>query len=157
MALIVTSAAFKHNGYIPIQYTGYGMDDSPPLTLSGLMPNTKSIAVIMVDLDIPFIRQYPHWLIWNIPVMATIPEALPKGESLSKLNGAKQGLAYGKHEYKGPKPPKFIRNRHRYVFTVYALDAILDIDVKTKKNALIAAMQGHILQQASITGLYKNI
>jgi len=154
--LTVTSSVFEHNGYIPVEYTGYGADKSPPLTLSGLVPEAKTLAVIMVDLDIPFIREYPHWVIWNLPVMDKITEAIPKGKSLPKLNGARQGLAYGKYTYAGPKIPKFLRNRHRYVFTVYALDTALDISSDSNRRVLLKAMQGHILQQGSIMGLYRN-
>lgn len=137
---------------MPVKYTGYGIDQSPPLSLSGIIPKAKSLAIIMVDLDIPFIREYPHWLIWNLPVKTEIPGAVACGETLAELGGARQGLAYGKHQYKGPKPPKFIRNRHRYVFTVYALDTVLDLDSDANKKGLLKAMQGHVLQQGSITG-----
>lgn len=156
MKLIVTSTAFEHGGYMPDKYTGYGANISPPLALSGLAPEAKSIAVIMVDLDVPFVREYPHWLIWNLPPTAGIPEGIPKGARLPGLSGARQGLAYGRHEYKGPRPPKFMRGRHRYVFTAYALDTVLSIDGDSKKNDLISAMRGHVLQSASIIGLYKN-
>lgn len=152
----VTSAVFDNDGYMPVAYTGYGLDDSPPLTLSGLVPQAKTLAIIMEDLDIPLIRAFTHWIIWNIPAGTEIPGAIPAGESLPSLGGAQQGVAYGKHEYRGPKPPKFIRNVHRYRFTVYALDRLLDISSDANKRDLLRAMQGHILQQASITGLYKN-
>lgn len=155
-ALVVTSTAFENNGYMPVEYTGYGADQSPPFMLSGLAPEAKSLAITMVDLDIPFVREYPHWVLWNLPANAKIPEAIPHGAVLAELGGAQQGFGYGKHEYKGPKPPKFIRTRHRYVFTVYALDAMLDLSGNTKKSDLLKAMQGHILQQAVVTGLYKN-
>lgn len=156
--LIVSSSAFSDNGYMPVEYTGYGVDKSPPLTLSGIVPEAKSLAIIMVDLDIPLIREYPHWVIWNLPVMTEIPAAVHYGETLTELGNAKQGIAYGKHQYKGPKPPKFIRNRHRYVFTVYdVLDNVLDIAGDANSKALLEAMQGHMLQKGAITGLYKNL
>ena len=155
-SLQVASTAFRNNGYMPERYTGYGADESPPLTLTGLVPEAKSIAAIMADLDIPVIRAFPHWLIWNLPVQAEIPGKIPQGEMLGQLGGARQGLAYGRHEYRGPKPPQFIRRRHRYVFTVYALDTVLDISSDAKHKQLLAAMQGHILQQGSLMGLYRN-
>lgn len=154
--LVVTSLGFKHNGSMPVEYTGYGMDNSPPLSVSGLSQETMSLAIIMVDLDVPFVREYPHWLIWNLPVKTEIPGSIPHGETLEELGGARQGIAYGKHEYRGPKPPKFIRTPHRYVFTVYALDTVLETDQGANKKSLLKAMQGHILQQGTITGIYKN-
>lgn len=154
--LIVTSTGFEHNGYMPVQYTGFGADQSPPLSLSGLSQEAKSLAIIMVDLDIPFIREYPHWLIWNIPAKEEISGAIPHGETLAELDGAMQGVAYGKHQYKGPKLPKFICAPHRYVFTVYALNRMLAINGDSNKKALLKAMQSHIIQQGSVTGIWKN-
>lgn len=155
--LHVTSKAFQNNGRMPVRYTGYGTDESPPLTLSGIVPEAKSIAVVMADLDIPLIREFPHWLIWNLPVQTEIPEAVPRGEMPGGgLGGARQGLAYGRHEYRGPKPPKFIRTRHRYAFTVYILDTVLEISSDANRKKLLAAMQNHILQQGSIMGICQN-
>lgn len=154
--LVVTSTGFEHNGYMPVQFTGYGTDQSPPLSLRGLSPEAKALAIIMVDLDIPFIREYPHWLIWNLPAKTEIPGAIPRGETLAELSGAVQGLAYGKHEYKGPRPPGFIRTRHRYDFTVYALDSMLAIHGNSNKKALQKAMEKHVIQQGAITGIWKN-
>ena len=155
--LYVTSKAFQNNGHIPVRYTGYGADESPPLTLSGIVPEAKSIAVVMADLDIPLMREFSHWLIWNLPVQTDIPGAIPRGKMPGGgLGGARQGVAYGRHEYKGPKPPKFIRTQHRYVFTVSILDTVLEIGSDASRKKLLAAMQNHILQQGSITGIYQN-
>lgn len=57
--------------------------------------------------------------------------------------------------YDGPCPPWNDALMHRYVFTVYALDvASLPLDGKFTRPQALAAMQGHILAQASVTGLY---
>lgn len=132
---------------MPNEYTGYGADKSPPFALVGIVPHAKTMAIIMADLDIPFIQEYAHWLIWNLPAKNEILGDIPQGKLLSEFGNAQQGLAYGKHEYKGPKPPKFIRSRHRYVFTVYILDTVLNIESDAKKRDLLNAMQGHVLQK----------
>ena len=63
-----------------------------------------------------------------------------------------RGDYYG---YDGPCPPWNDEIVHRYVFTVFALDvARLDIDGKLTGQKLRAAMQGHILAEASLTGTY---
>jgi Raf kinase inhibitor-like YbhB/YbcL family protein len=57
--------------------------------------------------------------------------------------------------YDGPCPPWNDSLVHRYVFTVYALDvAQLTIEGPLTGNAVRAAMQGHVLAQASLTGTY---
>lgn len=44
---------------------------------------------------------------------------------------------------------------HHYVFTVYALDvARLNLEGKFTGADVLAAMQGHVLGQASLTGTY---
>lgn len=153
--LKITSSSFQHNGMMPKKHTGFGEDISPAFQMENLADNAVSIAIVMDDLDIPFIRAYNHWLIWNIPKMGQIPENILYGEVVSELGNAIQGMAYGKNRYRGPKQPIFIRNTHRYVFRFYALDCFLVLESNAKKKDLMTAMKGHILQQESITGKYK--
>ncbi len=57
--------------------------------------------------------------------------------------------------YDGPCPPWNDEIVHHYVFTVFALDVgRLDVDGKLTGQQVRAAMQGHILAQASLTGTY---
>jgi len=57
--------------------------------------------------------------------------------------------------YDGPCPPWNDAIVHRYVFTLYALDIPrLALDGKFTGNDVRAAMRGHVLAEASITGRY---
>ncbi len=57
--------------------------------------------------------------------------------------------------YDGPCPPWNDAIPHRYTFTVYALDvAELPFEGKFTGGDVISAIQGHVLAQASITGIY---
>ncbi len=57
--------------------------------------------------------------------------------------------------YDGPCPPWNDELRHHYVFTVFALDiAHLPLEGKFTGPQVRAAMQGHVLAQASLTGVY---
>jgi Raf kinase inhibitor-like YbhB/YbcL family protein len=57
--------------------------------------------------------------------------------------------------YDGPCPPWNDEKPHRYVFTLYALDVPkLEVDGKFGKYETLAAMKGHVLAEASITGLF---
>ena len=63
-----------------------------------------------------------------------------------------RGDYYG---YDGPCPPWNDEIVHHYVFTVFALDVgRLNVDGKLTGQQVRAAMQGHILAQASLTGTY---
>ena len=54
--------------------------------------------------------------------------------------------------YEGPCPPG--SSTHRYIFTVYALDAMLDLKPKASGKALRRAMTGHILAEGKLMGRY---
>jgi Raf kinase inhibitor-like YbhB/YbcL family protein len=59
------------------------------------------------------------------------------------------------HGYDGPCPPWNDEIVHHYVFTLYALDVErLPADGRLTLDVVKQAMQGHVLGQASITGLY---
>ena len=150
--LIVTSLAFEHESLIPIEYTGYGADISPELCLHNIDERAKYIAVIMDDMGHP-IPAYNHWVIWNIPVMQVIPSNILHGKTVASLPGAIQGRGYGKHRYRGPKPP--FKWSHRYQFNIYTLDCMLDLPAISRKRGLLRAMDGHILQQSILVGHYR--
>ncbi len=153
--LKLTSPAFREGCLIPKRHTGFGEDLSPTLCLSGLCEEVVSLAVVLEDLDVPFCKPYCHWLIWNLPPVAEIPEGVPHGPSVLSLGNAVQGVGYGSHQYRGPYPPPFLRSAHRYVFRAYALDCTLDLPSATRRRTLVKAMSGHILQEASLSGIFR--
>ncbi len=153
--LAVTSTAFENGGAIPKRHTGRGEDVSPELSFGPLNIKAQSIAILMDDMDHP-IGAYNHWIIFDIPAsMASVPEGVPKGETVASLGNALQGRSDygGKHYYRGPKPPF---GTHKYVFRVYVLDTFLKLSANTNKAALLDAMEGHILQYGTLTGTFGN-
>ncbi len=67
-------------------------------------------------------------------------------------DAAMGGDYYG---YDGPCPPWNDELPHRYVFTLYALDVpTLQVPDRFTGQDALAAMAGHILAQASLTGRY---
>lgn len=152
--LIVSSPAFAEGGWIPVEHSARGCDFSPALQISGIDEKAVSLAIKMDDASHPLFPNYNHWLIWNLPVQATIPAAIPTGKDIPELPGAVQGMAYGKNRYKGPKPP--LKSTHTYTFTVYALDCMISLSEKSKASDLDRAMQGHILQTGTLSGKFRN-
>ena len=148
----VSSTAFKAGETLPAKYTADGADISPPLAWSGSPAGTRSFVVIVDDLDSSG-GAFTHWVIFNVPGDATgLPEGVPKQPVTSDL--AIQGTNdFGRLGYGGPAPPP--GSPHHYRFTVYALDTILDrITVGATAGEVKAQMQGHILAQDTLTGLY---
>jgi Raf kinase inhibitor-like YbhB/YbcL family protein len=154
MALSMTSSAFKAGERIPSKYTCEGEDISPPLAFAGVPKGTKSLALIVDDPDAPDPNApklvWAHWLVFNLPpdIEALSEDAsrkgLPKG-SVTGLSDRKQT------SYHGPCPPI---GRHRYFHKLYALDITLPAKPYTKAE-LEAAMQGHVLAEASLMGTYQ--
>lgn len=149
--LTVTSSAFEELGTIPDKYTGRGEDISPDLEFSDLAEDAVSIAIIMDDLDVPWKSNFTHWVIWNIPAANDIPEGISHGATIPEIEGAVQGVAFGRNRYRGPMPPF---GTHRYQFHVFVLDTTLDLDSSCGKNDLLDAMEGHTLQYGTLTGWY---
>lgn len=66
-----------------------------------------------------------------------------------------EGLKGRYFGYDGPCPPWNDERLHHYRFTVYALDVEkLDVPDEFDGPAVLEAMQGHILDRATITGTY---
>ncbi len=138
------------NGKFHIDHTGRGADRSPELVLENLSPEAVTLAVVLEDMSHP-LKNFTHWVIWNLPAADKIPGAIPAGKTLP--GGGVQGVAYGLHRYAGPKPPK--GKAHTYRFTVYALDCTLDLSSGARKKVFLRAAEGHILQSGSISGAFE--
>ena len=151
----IVCRSFDNNEIFPKKHTGFGEDISPELMIKDMPGATISLAIIMDDLDVPFRDYFTHWVIWNIPKTEIISEGLPGGEKIETPINAIQGVAWGKHIYRGPKQPFFIRKEHRYVFSVYALDCMLNLTGRAGKKELVDAMNGHVLSEAKLVGRYK--
>lgn len=109
----------KDGERFPLENTGRGRDISPKFIIDNLSLQAKSLIITLEDVSHP-IKNFTHWVIWNIPAMDNIPAAIASGKVVTDLNGALQGIAYGIHRYAGPKPPK--GTSHKYRFSIYALD-----------------------------------
>ncbi len=155
MSMTISSPSFMHNQGIPARHTCDGSDVSPALTWSGIPKGAKCLALIVDDPDAPDPaapkRTWVHWVLYNIPLDAgglsegVATTGLPAGT----LEGTNDWRRTG---YGGPCPPI---GRHRYFFKLYALDAVLPDLRRPAKSALEKAMQGHVVAQAEMIGLYQ--
>jgi hypothetical protein len=141
---VLSSSAFENNGTIPSQYTCDGSSISPPLTISGVPQTAKSLALTVIDVDAPK-GPFTHWTMWDISTNATTFFA---GEDVRFPQGV---TSTGTHGYKGPCPPS---GTHRYFFTLYALDTILNLDQNATRSDLEQAMNGHVIDKTELMGRY---
>ena len=117
-----------------------------------------------------------HWVVVDLPASAVginvgefSSSVVPRGKpgpqgahgSLTGLNGYTDWFAKDKdmagdyYGYDGPCPPWNDEIPHHYVFTVFALDVEhLPLQGRFGGKEVRAAVAGHVLGQASITGRY---
>ena len=164
MGFTVISDGFKDGDYLPNDFIlsadfGFGCagaNKSPHLRWSGGPAEAKSFAVTCYDPDAPTGSGFWHWLVVNIP--ANVSElAESAGSAGGKLPaGALQTRTdFGAPGYGGPCPPEGA-HPHRYLFTVYAVQAD-KLDVKADTSAAIVGFNLHFntLAKAEIMGLFK--
>lgn len=146
----IHSPAFADGADIPVDYSCDGKGINPPLVFSDVPAQAKSLALIMDDIDVPPSNRpdgiWNHWLLWNIPpnCRGIFEASEPPG-----ISGHTTG---GETDYQPPCPPD---REHRYVFRLFALDRVLDLDYEsTRHDTLLSAIAGHILAEAELTGRY---
>jgi Raf kinase inhibitor-like YbhB/YbcL family protein len=141
----IKSAAFNDGESIPKKYTCEGPNVSPPLQFLNVPPEAKSLLLLVEDPDAAA-KPWVHWFVFNIPVES-------KGfEENSIAEGAQQGLCNGNTlGYEGPCPPE---NEHSYLFKLYALDIKLNTEPTPDRKKALKEMEGHIIEQALLTGKY---
>lgn len=147
----LTSSAFREGDMIPQKYGFNDENLSPPIVWAKVPEGTQSIAVICDDPD-AMGGTWVHWVIFNIP---TATEGLPEGVSREETlqDGSRQGVNdFKKIGYDGPAPPYGV---HRYVFKVFALDTMLDLQDSATKKELLSRMAGHILGEGKLMGRFK--
>jgi Raf kinase inhibitor-like YbhB/YbcL family protein len=151
--LLITSPAFSDGGPIPRAHTCDGANLSPPLTWTGVPDDARSLALIMDDPDAPG-GTFVHWVLYGLPgATQGLPSGVPTEKELKKPVTAKQGgNDFHKAGYGGPCPPP--GPAHRYMFKLYALREALDLPVGATKEVLVKAMEGKILAEAVLTGMY---
>ena len=107
----------------------------------------------MYDPDIPEsaktsmnILVWDHWVVFNIPhdVRSIEENSVPVGTLGRNTSGT--------NAYTPPCPPY---GTHRYFFKLYALDTMLSLPAGVSKQEVIDAMDGHILDEAELIGIYQ--
>lgn len=177
--MALTSRAFDHGGEIPLRYGQRALqvavtlggkerlficpnppesaNISPPLGWTNVPVGAASLALTMVDdlsltaPDLPAGLFFAHWLVYNIPPTAVeLPEGVPNTSPIL-ADGAMQGRNHYPEPYHlGYGGPCSGREEHCYIFTLYALDTVLDLESGAHYETLMRAMKGHILARAEL-------
>jgi Raf kinase inhibitor-like YbhB/YbcL family protein len=143
----LSTTAFADGGAIPRRFTCDGENESPDLNWSGAPAGTKALVLVVID---PDARDFVHWLVYDMT--GTPSGGLPVGSSASPDAPPQGTNSFGKPGYGGPCPPS---GAHHYRFTLSALDTVLELSGAPRIDALRAAMAGHVLAEATLTGTYR--
>ncbi len=123
----ITCPVLKNDQFLPSKYTCDGQKINPPLQISNIPKEAKSLALIVDDPDAPN-GIFTHWLVWNIhPVIGEIEENSVPLDAVEGINSS------GKIGYYPPCPPS---GTHRYRFKLYALDKYLSVEKEINQQDL---------------------
>jgi Raf kinase inhibitor-like YbhB/YbcL family protein len=154
----LTSNAFAAGGHLPDStllnaLDCHGPNVSPGLTWSNQPKETKSYVLVLDDYEARGGDGFVHWAVYDIPATAN-GLAENAGATEGEMRDGRQAYNdFLKRSYGGPCPPE--GPPHKYRFTLYALDlaSIDDAGTPMTWRKLRFIIRGHILGQASLTGL----
>ncbi|XP_073132024.1 uncharacterized protein [Henckelia pumila] len=158
----LVSPNINDEGRLPRQYTEEGQgakkNISPPLQWYNVPDGTKSLALIVLDVDAPDpagpIVPWTVWVVVNIPPSL---KGLPEGFSGKKEeSGDYAQITEGYSDLKKPgwNGPKMPNHGHRFEFKIYALDDELHLGNKVTKDKVVEAIEGHVLGEAVLTAFF---
>ncbi|MBH5321889.1 YbhB/YbcL family Raf kinase inhibitor-like protein [Aurantiacibacter sediminis] len=143
----LSSAAFSNNEELDPCFTADEEDAvAPPIEWTAPPPGTQELVLIVEDADFQTGEPFCHWLVWGLPGQ--------KGQILEGEAPPRVGKnAFGNSEWLLPDPPTG-DEPHDYVFQLFALDLPLTLMPGASREELVAAMEGHVMGLAILTGTY---
>lgn len=146
--LAVTSSAFAHGERLADKYAYPNENVSPPLAWSDVPDGTAELVVVCHDPDAPMVDGFTHWVLTGIdPERSGLDEGTDAGVAGTST--------FGEEGYGGPGPPPG-HGTHHYFFHLYALDQPSGLSAGATRDEVMAAIDGHIIEQARIVGTYSN-
>ncbi|GAA0430792.1 hypothetical protein Acor_05150 [Acrocarpospora corrugata] len=135
----VSSPQFRDGDPLPYGYSCNGLVGNPPLRWSGTS-GAKSVALVVDDNDSNNGAEV-HWVVFNID-----PDTTELGEN-TVPRGSRQGTTTsGKVGYVPPCRPA-----DSYRFTVYALDAKLDLPAGAPLSETLERIAAHTIARGRLT------
>jgi len=139
---MILESDFKDNGDLPARFTCDGGGIPPHLLWKDFPKETKSFALVVSDPDAPS-GTFIHWIVFDIPKnINELRGILPSGAKELENSAGRKG-------YFPPCPPS---GTHRYIFTIYSLDAE---SIRADGTNFFEKLEEHFLSKATLTGLYK--
>ena len=166
--MTLTSTSIKDGARIPVRFGGDdqkracsprtptlicpcpGKNVSPELAWHDLPAGTKSLAILMYDVDGQFGAGVSHWVAYNI--LPTTPE-LKEGDGTAGTGFTGGSGTRANANYVGPCPPQG-DGPHHYLITVMATDLEPNLPAGLTREQFLTQSKGHLLSSATIGGLF---
>lgn len=146
--LYVESPAFASLESIPERFSAAADNESPEIRWTSVPDATRELVLVMHDPDAPLTDGFTHWIVYGIdPASNGLDENVESGVSFG-LNTA------GETGWMGMAPPSG-HGPHHYFFHLYAIDTRLSFDSPPDRDAVLKAIDGHILEQARLMGTFE--
>ena len=157
------------DGIIDDRYGKYGEQTnengmptySLPVKIQNAPSSAKTFAIVLEDKDAFPVCGF-SWIHWTVANLARTEllenesqnavDFLQGVNSWISIQGGKQSKELSSF-YGGMAPPN---EPHVYEIHVYALDTVLELENGFLYNELYTKMDGHILDQSTIKGIYRN-
>ncbi|HOX33577.1 MAG TPA: YbhB/YbcL family Raf kinase inhibitor-like protein [Spirochaetales bacterium] len=148
--MYLTSMSFYDGKELPAKTHLDQGNRSPDLAFHELPAGAKSLALVCEDFDSPS-GCWDMWVAWDLPPTSPgLREGLPPHDVIEGI--CHQGRnSYGHTGWGGPRPPAGT-GIHHYCFRLFALDLALGPHTGMGKDELLDAIDGHVLDEAEITG-----
>jgi Raf kinase inhibitor-like YbhB/YbcL family protein len=157
VAIELGSAAFGDGGRIPERFTADGAGVSPPLHWDALPMGTKALALLVEDADSPSPNPLVHAVVWDLDLDT---HRLEEGA----IGHGGDGVPGGEHPETGrnsylrrrwlPLDPPPGHGEHHYVFQLFALSSVPDLERAPGRSALLDELGGRLLGVGILTGTY---
>ncbi len=146
-------ATIAHHGAADPKHSCDGAGVSPALSWDNAPAEAKSFVLIADDPDAEG-RSFVQWLVYDIPAdVRAIPELAPGSPLPAALAAAKQGQnGEERIGWAALCPPE--GRSHRFLFRLYAMDAVLDLPAGATRKELEEKMAGHFLGQSAVVTNY---
>lgn len=141
------SPAFADGEALDPSFTAQEEDAvAPPLEWSAPPAGSSELVIIVEDADTGGEAPACHWLVWGL--------APQKGKLLEGEVPPRVGKNAQKNSEWLLPDTKLDEAPHDYVFQIFALDLPLTLMPGAGRDELVAAMRGHVIGAAVLTGTY---
>ena len=156
--LEVRAGSFADGDRLPMAHVGlsHGGEQRSPALSWEPVDGAKSYSVTCYDPDAPTMSGFWHWVVYNLPADCTeLAEGVGTGELADLPEGAALGFneALGR-EFIGAAPPAG-HGKHRYFFTVQALDAVLDLPDDLTAARVHFMMREHVIARGRVMAWFE--